>query len=160
MTMPAQHRGRSAQDFRTPADFIAAVLHMVHAKQFAFDLAASPANAQANRFFTEEQDALRQDWPGLWTAAEWGWLNPPFGDIRPWVAKCADLAANQPLALLVPASVGSEWWASYVHHRGYVLFLRPRLAFMPEKPDWLYPKDCALVVYGTRWRGYDLWKWK
>jgi hypothetical protein len=42
-----------------------------------------------------------------------------------------------------------------------VLLLNGRLAFMPDKPAWLYPKDCILCLYGPFVEpGYEVWNWR
>jgi hypothetical protein len=104
----------SKQDYRTPADFMAAV-----AKRFGpvtFDLAAHAGNAQHPLYFAPTHfitstgskktgdlvevrtknldpsaaafDSFAQDWRAAVTGGL-GWLNPEFGDIAPWAEKCA-----------------------------------------------------------------------
>ena len=66
---------------------------------------------------------------------------------------------------LLPASVGANWFRDWVMcEADEVLFLNGRLAFMPERPTWLYPKDCMLVLYRDCPRrsltGFDVWDWR
>ena len=50
---------------------------------FTIDVCASKENAKVNRFFTKEQDGLKQDWTG-----ETVWCNPPYGkQIKRWIYK-------------------------------------------------------------------------
>ncbi|WP_205904891.1 DNA N-6-adenine-methyltransferase [Deinococcus sp. S9] len=52
---------------------------------FTLDAAASHENALCPRYFTKEDDALRQDW-----GDEIVFVNPPYGrELRHWVAKAA-----------------------------------------------------------------------
>lgn len=158
MSVPVQKPGRSRQDYQTPPEFISRVKMLLGISEFTIDLAASTTNAQAPWFFSEEEDALKQEWayPG------WGWLNPPFGRVGPWLEK-AYMCESQ-VAMLVPASVGANWWADYVHHKALVLLLNGRLTFVGEKGP--FPKDCALLLYncydtiGSRMIGYRMWEWK
>ncbi len=61
----------------------------------------------------------------------------------------------------MPASVGSNWYRYYVHNEAFTLFLNGRIPFMPDKPNWLYPKDCMLALYGTGVSsGNDVWTWR
>lgn len=164
--MPEQKPGRSKQDYGTPADFIAAVEERWG--KLAFDLAADESNAKAKRFWTEEDDSLSD-------ACEWNaiapgkllWLNPPFGNIGPWAAKCAEYAAlararrtaldkKGRLLFLTPASVGANWYAAHVHDQARVVFLNGRLCFDGKDP---YPKDCMLSVFGEP-PGFEIWRWK
>lgn len=154
--MPKQKPGRSRQDYGTPPELLYALKKRLHIHEFSIDLAASPENAVASQYYTEADDALVQDW----VFNGWAWLNPPFGDIEPWVAKAANEAekgAN--IVMLVPASVGSNWWSAYVEHYSYQLFLNPRLTFVGETTP--YPKDCALLLYTPLGlTGNECWRWK
>ncbi len=156
MTQPDQKPHRSKQDYATPRLFLAAVKALLGIDRFAFDLAADATNTVADGWYDEACDALSQDWTTLGINREWLWLNPPFGVIRPWAKKCAE--SGLWIAFLVPAAVGSNWFRDYVDGRARVLLLNGRLAFMPDKPNWLYPKDCILVLYG-REPGYEVWTW-
>ena len=156
MTVPVQKPGRSKQDYRTPATFLTAVKTLLGIEEFAVDLAADALNTVAKKYHTE---AVTQAWDhwGL----DWAWLNPPYATIEPWVLKAATARMN--IAMLLPASVGANWWKQWVHRRAKVLFLNGRLAFIPDKPTWLYPKDCALLLYGPRtaaYDDYDVWTWR
>lgn len=123
-----------------------------------FDLAALPENAVVPDFFTPSQDSLAQSWEAITGLA---WLNPPFKRIAPWVRKAAmtDYSGGLIVALLVPASIGSNWFADHVHGKAQVLALRPRLTFVGHKHA--FPKDLCLLLYGTHTpKSFDLWKWK
>jgi phage N-6-adenine-methyltransferase len=152
---PKQKPGRSKQDYCTPPDFLEAVQKRLQ-EEFTWDLAASKENAIADHFYTEEDNSLIQDWSAL---AGWLWCNPPFGHIAPWVEKAAcNSNDGAKIAMLVPASVGANWWLEWVDDIAYVLFLNGRLTFSGETTP--YPKDCALLLYTPFIRrGYDIWSW-
>lgn len=164
--MPAQKPGRSKQDYATPRIFLDAVKHRLQITEFSHDFAADQTNTVATTYFDEEYDSLRAggvEWHDFCDGVgEWGWLNPPFSRIGPWAQACNVCAqASGNIALLVPAAVGSNWFRDYVHGQARVLFLNGRLAFMPDKPTWLYPKDCVLCLYGPRaFPGYEVWDWR
>jgi phage N-6-adenine-methyltransferase len=164
--IPVQKPGRSYQDYQTPKEFLEAVKKRLHIAEFIMDLAASPENAIAETYYTEEDDALIQPW-ALW-GSEWCFCNPPYADIEPWVAKAVNEAEKGAhVAMLVPASVGSNWWKMWVEPYAYQSFLNGRLCFIPNwkeqgfKQPPLYPKDCALLLY-TSWGflGHECWSWK
>lgn len=166
MVMPKQKPGKSKQDYRTPVEFLTAVKRRLHINDFFIDLAADAENAVCERFISEEMDSLVADWPE--TQNSWAWLNPPYDDIEPWVAKAANACANgTQVAMLVPASVGANWWRGYVEPYAYQSFLNGRLCFIPDwreqgyKSPPLYPKDCALLLF-TNWGfiGHEIWRWK
>lgn len=153
--MPAQRPGRSRQDYGTPVDFLEAVALRWGIPDL--DLAASPSNTVAERFYTEADDSLSKPWDGRRM-----WLNPPFARIEPWAWNCAKWAArgdahpDARLLFLVPASVGANWFADFVIGKALVLALSPRLTFVGC--DQPYPKDCILAVYGET-PGFDVWRW-
>lgn len=153
--MPVQKPHRSRQDYGTPRDLLDVVERGFGA--IGFDLAASDENAVAPSYYTEADDALGVSTP--WPSDRLCWLNPPFARIAPWAARCAiEAHAGKRILLLVPASIGSAWFASYVHKRSLVLALRPRLTF--DGCSTPYPKDCILAVYGFGETGFDVWEWK
>jgi phage N-6-adenine-methyltransferase len=128
---------------------------------FQYDLAASAENTVADQFYTEQDDALIQDWAGNMLDGAWAFCNPPYADIEPWVMKaCYETeGAGVNVAMLLPASTGSNWWRTYVHNRCYVLLLNGRLTFVGHKTP--YPKDLVVLLYTPmRLTGYDVWNWK
>jgi hypothetical protein len=160
-------RHTSKQDYATPREFLDAVKRKFDVKEWRWDLAAVRENAVVTRnmdYFgpdhTLEQfrDALAYNWAAIRGDL---WLNPPYADIAPWAAKCDQTVNGVKLFrghifFLVPASVGSNWWADHVHNKALVEFPRPRLSFDGKNP---YPKDIALAVYGET-AGYETWTWK
>jgi phage N-6-adenine-methyltransferase len=153
--MPTQKPGKSFQAYETPLEFIDAVKKRFGIKHFAYDLAASAANTKATLYFDEAVDSLKQDWSKLRGDL---WLNPPYAHIAPWAEKCAASAINgsrRRIFLLVPAAVGSNWFAQHVDGKALVLLLNGRICFDGKAP---YPKDCILAVYGAK-PGYEVWRW-
>jgi hypothetical protein len=111
-------------------------------------------NTKAPCFFDEQENALAQQWYKIKGLL---WLNPPFASITPWAAKCADEATQgAKILLLVPASVGSNWFRDHVFNQARVLFLNGRLTFVGCPTS--YPKDCMLCSYGDE-PGCEIWKW-
>lgn len=159
-TMPEQKPGRSEQVVCTPPLFLKAVKNrFLNGEDFKWDLAASKENTVAEKWFTEADDALIQPWHELVGAL---WCNPPFGDIEPWVAKASnECQMGAQVFMLLPASVGSNWWKSYVDKKSWGLFLNGRLTFVGHKSP--YPKDLALLIYDrifTDSSHYSVWNWR
>lgn len=152
---PVQKPGLSRQDYQTPEVFLWAVKRRLGIPHFAIDLAASPENAVAARFFTKADNALRQPW----ASDGWNWLNPPFALINPWVKRAYEQSRiGARTAMLVPAGVGANWWGDWVHFKACALLLNGRITFVGETSP--YPKDCALLLYGPAIApGYDVWSW-
>lgn len=162
--VPAQKPHRSVQEVATPWPLIRAIERRWGGRKMDFDLCALASNAKAPKFFTPEQDGRSQIWSKIPSLPKKGarlWCNPPYGNTQPWVLRAARFAQTSrckvdgaKVLVLVPASVGSNWWAEYVHGRASVLFLRPRIKFVGHKQG--YPKDLVIVCYGDK-PGYDLW---
>lgn len=65
----------------TPQDFFDKLNEEFH---FTLDPCATPENAKCERYFTKEQDGLKQNWGGAKV-----FCNPPYGsEIKKWVRKC------------------------------------------------------------------------
>lgn len=156
---PQQRPGRSRQDYQTPPGFLAALKRRLGIGQFDIDLAASAENAVFTNYYDEAMDSLADHNPWKVTTGGWAFCNPPYGDIHPWVEKaCYESYAGGQIAMLLPASVGSNWWYAWVHDCAHVLFLNGRLTFVGA--DGPYPKDCVVLLYTPYIRGgYEVWSW-
>ena len=168
MSAPKQKPGRSKQDVQTPRDLLDAVERRFG--RIVVDLAATRDNAVVENgcyygkgsLFGGTEDSLQVPWaryaPGL--PHELQWLNPPYANIWPWAAKCAEEGEmGARIAMLVPASIGSNWFAEHVHDKALVLAISPRVTFVGHTSP--YPKDLILAVYGP-WvaPGFDTWRWR
>lgn len=80
MTTLASHQGPRDQTLATPWRWVRAVERAL-GRTFDLDVCAAPETAKAPRFYTELDDGLRSPWEGLC------WCNPPFDNIRAWVAR-------------------------------------------------------------------------
>ena len=154
----------SNQDIETPGDLIKAI--EARFGKIRIDLAATIKNRKATLWLGTGsdigEDSLSTPWPKEYlngSPITTSWLNPPYKNIDEWAQKCAEqhVVPRSKILLLIPASVGSNWWARYVHMRAHVIFLRPRVTFIGHNTP--YPKDLALCVYGTRYE-YECWQWR
>jgi phage N-6-adenine-methyltransferase len=124
--------------------------------RFTVDVAAAPHNTKCDRYYTREQDGLRQSWAG-----ERVWCNPPFSAIEPWVRKAwAEYRSTLGIVMLLPANrTEQKWWQRLVEpHRdkpgssltveflpGRMRFLRPGQLEISanERP----PFGCCLLIW-------------
>lgn len=156
---PKQKPGKSEQTVCTPQEFIEAVRRKFG--HLRWDLACNDTNSVADIGVTEEMDSFTIPWNRCGGIK---WLNPPFGKIEPWVKKASEECTSrhdQPLLILVPASVGSNWYAKYVYPFATTWALSPRIKFTGHATA--FPKDLMLLQYG----GLDsqpgtlkLWRWQ
>lgn len=165
MVMPVQKPGKSKQDYGTPWELIRAV--EARWGKLTIDLAASPENAKAPYYYTVEDDYLTAPLGEMLSLRkQLCWCNPPFSDIGSWAAKWkADAALGARIIALVPASIGSGWFADHVYGVARVVALRPRITFEGCKDP--YPKDCMLLIYGNEHTeddrarpAFETWRWK
>ncbi len=147
-------RGSSKQDFATPDDFLEAL--QLRLGPIVIDLAAHELNAVGHRWFDLRTDSLKQPWneiDGL------QWLNPEFDDIDTWAEKCsAEGKFGAQIAMLTPASIGTNWFADHAFREALTLGIRPRLKFKGAEQG--YPKDLALTLWGMGVSGFGIYHWK
>ena len=157
---PQQKPGKSRQDYSTPPEFLQALKNRLGIPYFECDLAASIGNSVAPLMYTEEDNSL--DPANSWKfGSGWSFCNPPYADIRPWVRKAFEESRKGAhVVMLVPASVGSNWWSNWVHRGAMVWFLNGRLTFVGETAP--YPKDTAVLLYAPHILegGYTVWNWR
>ena len=106
-------------------------------KEFGLTLdpCATPENAKCSKYFTREQDGLKQNWEGHTV-----FCNPPYGrEIKDWVKKCYEESANAKVVMLVPARTDTKWFHDYIYHKAEIRFLRGRLKFGDCKNSAPFP---------------------
>ena len=128
-------------EWSTPEKFFEAL-----DKEFHFDLdpCASHENHKCNKYYTEEDDGLRQDWGG-----QTCFVNPPYSQNKKWVRKCYEesLKPNTTVVLLVPARTDVGWFHEYVFGKADVRLVRGRLRFGGSGENAPFPS--MVCVYGA-----------
>lgn len=111
---------------------------------FTLDVCALPENAKCSRYFTPEQDGLKQDWTGVC------WMNPPYGrTIGTWIKKAYESAsAGATVVCLIPARTDTKWWHGYVVKASSIRFVRGRLKFGAATTSAPFPS--AVVIFRVR----------
>jgi len=124
-------------EWGTPQD----LFDELHAEfDFTLDVAASHENAKLPRYFTEEEDGLKQDWAG-----ERCFMNPPYGyGIKHWVAKAyrethSPFSRAKLVVGLLPVRSDTAWFHDHVYGKAEVRFLRGRLKFNGGKGAATFP---------------------
>lgn len=117
---------------------------------FTLDPCADDMNHKCDKYFTAEQDGLKQDWSG-----EIVFCNPPYGrDIGKWVEKCFDEVYRGNclcVVLLVHARTDTRWFHDYIYNRAEIRFVKGRLKFGDHTVNAPFPS--MVVVY--RAKGFD-----
>lgn len=125
---------------------------------FTLDPCATPENAKCERYFTKEQDGLKQDW-GI---SGWAFVNPPYGRglLEPWVEKCFDQASPPtPFAcgsvMLLPSRTERPWFHLLIKWAAEVNFIKGRIPFVP--PPGVKPstnrENSIIAVVDPRYTG-------
>lgn len=131
------------QDWDTPDKVFLPLNEEFH---FETDLAASPSNTRAPKFFTKEDDGLKQKWQGTC------WLNPPFGDksskMVDWIKKAwHDTQVDEGLTvvMLIPARTNTKWFHQYCMKAAEVRFICGRPKFGGATHG--LPQPLVIVVF-------------
>lgn len=158
---PAQKPGKSVQEVGTPDEFIAAVENRFG--KIDVDLAGDHNLHVVGSWYGPGSqrgvDSLAVSWVGIGH----GFLNPPFGNITPWVEKCAkEIATNDTrlqIGVLLPAALETNWFSDHVYNKASVLILKPRLKFKGHAHD--FPKGLMYCLYSKyNVGGIKIWDWK
>ena len=111
---------------------------------FTLDPCATPENAKCEKYYTKEDDGLKQDWSG-----ETVFCNPPYGRaIKDWVKKCYEESKkeNTTVVMLIPARTDTSYFHDYIYNKAKeIRFIRGRLKFGNAKNSAPFPS--MVVVF-------------
>ncbi len=110
---------------------------------FTLDPCADAENHKCEKYFTEAEDGLAQDWGGHRV-----FCNPPYGrGIYQWVEKCCREGCrdNTIVVLLIPARTDTAWFHDFILHRAEIRFIKGRLKFGDSKDAAPFPS--MLVIF-------------
>jgi len=128
-------------EWSTPQDFFDELNKEFN---FTLDPCATPENAKCEKYYTREDDGLKQDWSG-----ETVFCNPPYGKvIKNWVKKCYEESRkpNTTVVMLIPARTDTAWFHDYIYHKAKeIRFIRGRLKFGDAKNSAPFPS--MVVVF-------------
>jgi len=109
---------------------------------FTLDPATNGFNSKCPKYYTEEEDGLKQSWAG-----ETVFMNPPYGrDIKKWVEKAKTEAKqeNTTVVALIPARTDTQYWHEHIFHEAkQIIFVKGRLKFGGKKNSAPLPKCCC-----------------
>jgi len=121
--------------------------------EFCFDLdvCAEPWNAKCDKYFSPEQDGLKEKWCGeIHQKSPVCWMNPPYGrEIDAWIRKAYHESKNNAATVvcLVPARTETAWWHDCCL-QGEIRFVRGRIHFTDAKGRSGRPRfGSAIVIF-------------
>lgn len=114
---------------------------------FTLDPCADMHNAKCKKYFTQEQDGLKQDWSG-----EIVFCNPPYGrQLSKWVQKAFDetyCGKCRCVVMLIPARTDTKWFHDYIYNKSEIRFIKGRIKFGGQTENAPFPS--MIVVYRGR----------
>jgi site-specific DNA-methyltransferase (adenine-specific) len=141
------HFSSASGDWATPQDFFDKLNEEFY---FTLDPCADDTNHKCEKYYTEEQDGLKQNW-----SHEIVFCNPPYGrDVQKWVKKCFNEVYSgkcRCAVMLLPARTDTRWFHEYIYHRAEVRFVKGRLKFGDQKQPAPFP-SMVIVFKGV---GYN-----
>jgi len=132
----------NSNEWATPQDFFDK-LNMKY--NFTLDPCATKENAKCKKYYTMEDDGLKQSWEG-----EVVFCNPPYGrQIKEWVKKAYETKQadkNTTIVMLIPARTDTRYWHDYIFGKATdIQFIKGRLKFGDSKNSAPFPS--ALIIY-------------
>lgn len=98
----------------------------------------------AARHLTEKEDGLSSSWSGF------VWMNAPYGErhgIQRWVARFIEHGDG---VALVPDFTSTDWWQRLAAAADAVLFVRPKIQFLPKRVAATNTLGSTLVAIGDQ----------
>lgn len=124
--------------WETPQDFFEKLDEEFN---FDCDVCALPENAKCKKYYTPEQDGLKQKWVGVC------YMNPPYGKkIKEWVKKAYE--SDTIVVALLPARTDTKWFHDYIYGKSEIRFLRGRLKFGGVKNSAPFPS--MVVIFNKQ----------
>ena len=134
------HYSSKTNEWSTPQDFFD---ELDKEFNFTLDPCATSENAKCNKYFTVEDNGLKQDWSN-----DVVFMNPPYGrEIKYWVQKAFEESLKgATVVCLIPARTDTAYWHDYIFGKADdIRFLRGRLKFGDSKNPAPFPS--AIIIY-------------
>lgn len=111
---------------------------------FSLDPCADSSNHKCTKYFSKEDDGLKQSWSGHNV-----FCNPPYGrTIGAWVKKCAEESKSALVVALLPARTDTSWFHNYIYKRAEIRFIKGRLKFGEQKNSAPFPS--MIVIFNNQ----------
>ena len=134
------HYSSKTNEWSTPQDFFD---ELDKEFNFTLDPCATRENAKCTKYFTVEDDGLKQDWSN-----DVVFMNPPYGrEIKYWVQKAYEESLKgATVVCLIPSRTDTKYWHDYIFGKADdIRFLRGRLKFGGSKNSAPFPS--AIIIY-------------
>lgn len=105
---------------------------------FTIDVCADKLNHKCKRYYDNTSDGLWQDWAG-----ETVWCNPPYDNIKEWLAKAVN--SNCLTVMLIPSRTDTKWFHEYIYKKYEIRFLKGRLKFSNSSNSAPFPSMIIVI---------------
>jgi len=136
----------NTDNWETPQHIFEEYKHIFNGKYISLDVCADIYNSKCKKFFSKEQDGLKQNWDGYVC-----WMNPPYGSqIGKWIQKASEAKAT--VVCLLPARTDTKWFHNYIYNKNDVklVFLKGRLKFGGSKNSAPFPS--MIVIFNNMYK--------
>ena len=134
------HYSSKTNEWSTPQDFFD---ELDKEFNFTLDPCSTSENAKCAKYFTVEDDGLKQDWSN-----DVVFMNPPYGrEIKHWIKKAYEESLNgATVVCLIPSRTDTTYWHDYIFDKAYdIRFVRGRLKFGDSKNSAPFPS--TVIIY-------------
>ena len=134
------HFSSETNEWSTPIDLYNSLDEIYN---FTLDPCSTKENAKCDKFFTIEDDGLKQDW-----SKDTVFMNPPYGrEIKDWVKKAYEESIKgATVVCLIPSRTDTKYWHDYIFpYSREITFLKGRLKFGNSKNSAPFPS--AIIVF-------------
>lgn len=157
---------KEARDKRGTPPGLTEFLGNVFGLEFVVDVCAEPLTNQGSRsYWTEEDDALNQDWAKTY---RWHspyaiklpafWMNPPYSNPSAWCEKAVREARKGAVIVgLLPDDRSTQWYRDFVKEAAAEAYVTDiRLPFLDQHgiPQYGNPKGSIIPIW-TPWAVAD-----
>lgn len=112
---------------------------------FTLDPCANFENHKCDKYYTLQDDGLRQNWEGQTV-----FVNPPYSNIKVWAKKCYEESKkdNTIIVLLMPSRTDTKYFHEYIYKKAELRFIKGRLKFGNSKNSAPFPS--MLAIYNNK----------
>lgn len=100
--------------------------------EFTWDVCANAENAKLPGYWTEEDDAFKQEWTSVGNAL---FMNPPYGqpELKKWLQWAIDVSKKGICVVaVIPANTAQLWFHELCGQASEIRLVKGRIAFLLE----------------------------
>ena len=138
------HFSSNSNEWETPQDFYDKLNNEFN---FTLDPCCTKETAKCKKYYTIEDDGLRQNWGGGRV-----FMNPPYGrEIGKWIEKAYKESLKGAIVVcLIPARTDTRYWWDYIFPYAEIRFIKGRLKFSNNGKSAPAPFPSAIVIFGGK----------